>query len=698
MAATNEEFQMIQKTGWWDKEIARSYVVIMKFRPRFLILTNTHLKYYHTSPLEQDSTTLPSKEIPLVAVNENALIQHSMTEPEILHIETADNKIYRFRGSSVEEVIAWRTVIVMSRTKLSHAKVHFADSVQSKPTSPATSKPGESKPSSSTPSSESVSDWKLVFTACAEDVMALEQATCSTIERAKYTANTFFESLLSVPSKERNLIAKDMGKALMVWLDQDEDMSILNSTNLLSTSHHNRYCTKLEVFTIWLRVALSREYLMSCKFDENGGNDDGDDSSQSSSNVTHSTIKSRMRKARNGSIIMPFRADTAECLFLSAIIHASSSRYNLLHVLLHAMLKPVAQAPENFTYPRSVAMIAPAIISMPMEVGSSTQSNHQRPSMVEEKSTYRKSRKFIGGIVRSVFRRNSITTNITATNAANVNIGSTINNNTNSSVPSSDDINKPNNQTASNNNNRNSRGGSLRLDRDSLNLSDGNRTEDAQLTPMELKRIEVRRRLLDCTLIFSRRFEESSSTFPVAIRTIVETVRDLIIVTQAPPVEDTAGGIVRRDSSSDATAPASATIADQEEKILQFNNRRRFEYGTFFTSCSALLFLRLICRAIISPEDYGVLGPTPVMTAKDDSDTSSTDGRKAFSAMVILSHVLKRDAAKKVEEAVAADAKSSGSGKLGKRGKEPEAPFSGSILTAAKEIGAKATRDAVLLS
>lgn len=681
MATANEEFQIIQKTGWWDKEIARSYVVIMKYRQRFLILTNTHLKYYHQSPLEQGSTALPAKEIPLVLVNEHALIQHSMTEPEILHIET-DHKIYRFRGSSVEEVTAWRTAIVMSRTKLSHVKVHFAESVagQQSSKSSSASSPAESKPSST--STEPVTDWKLVFAACTEDVMALEQATCSTIERAKYTANTFFESLLSVPSKERNLIAKDMGKALLVWMDQDEDMPILNSTNLLSTSH--RYCTKLEVFTIWLRVALSREYLMSCKFDENGGNDDGDDSSQSSSNMTHSTIKSRMRKARNGSIIMPFRADTAECLFLSAIIHASSSRYNLLNELLHAMLKPVAQAPESFQYPRSVAMIAPAIISMPMEVGSAQSS--QRPSMVEENSTYRKSRKFIGGIVRSVFRRPSTATNIPTTNAANVNIGSTINNNnnTNNSVPSSDD--KPNTQA----NNRNSRGGSLRLDRDSLNLSDGNRTEDAQLTPMEMKRIEVRRRLLDSTLIFSRRFEESSSTFPIAIRTIIETVRDLIIVTQAPP-DTTSGGVVRREDSSSSSADAAA-VADQEEKIMQFNNRRRFEYGTFFTSCSAMLFLRLICRAIISPEDYGVLGPTPVIPTKVDSDTSFKDGRKAFSAMVILSHVLKRDAARKVEDAVTADAKSGGKVK---RGKEMEAPFSGSILTSAEEICAKAPRDAV---
>lgn len=49
-------------------------------------------------------------------------------------------------------------------------------------------------------------------------------------------------------------------------------------------------------------------------------------------------------------------------------------------------------------------------------------------------------------------------------------------------------------------------------------------------------------------------------------------------------------------------------LDDDELERERQHNRRRFEYGTFFTSCTALLFLRLICRAIITPDDYGVLG------------------------------------------------------------------------------------------
>ncbi len=99
-----------------------------------------------------------------------------------------------------------------------------------------------------------------------------------------------------------------MGKALIAWLDGEPP-----NTWQQNQSH----ISKIEVLTVWLRVALSREFLNSCKFDESGGAvDDGDASSESSS-MTHSTIKSRMRNAKKGSIIMPFRADTGECLFIS---------------------------------------------------------------------------------------------------------------------------------------------------------------------------------------------------------------------------------------------------------------------------------------------------------------------------------------------------------------------------------------------
>jgi hypothetical protein len=135
-----------------------------------------------------------------------------------------------------------------------------------------------------------------------------------------------------------------MGKALVAWLEVESPSDPENSngemayrfradTFFSSTSGGGEsersdrggadgkslyiYHSKLDVFTLWLRTALSREYLSSCKFDESSPGIDHDDASSESSTMTHSTIKSRMKLARKGSIIMPFRADTAECLFIS---------------------------------------------------------------------------------------------------------------------------------------------------------------------------------------------------------------------------------------------------------------------------------------------------------------------------------------------------------------------------------------------
>lgn len=410
-----------------------------------------------------------------------------------------------------------------------------------------------------------------------------------------------------------------MGKAMLGWLDTDYD-SVVNSDDNNLVAAGSRPCTKLDVFMVWLRIALSREYLASCKFDESGGaNDDGDLSSESSSNMTHSTIKSRMRKARMGSIIMPFRADTPECLFISSIIHSASFKHRILHQLLHAMLRPVALMPESFVYPRPIAMSGPAIATMPFEVGSAGR------SMAEEKMTSntlsRRSRRFLGGFVRNVLRLNSsLQGNQNGGNGSNdppiLEVGGRVS--------------------------------SLRIDPSEASnairhaSNDDGTAPPPLLTPIELQRIEIRKRLLDLMIIFSQRFEESATTpnFPKSISTIVSTIRDLIIVTRPENI------VVPRpqDLGGDSRLL-------EEEKEIMYRNRMRFEYGTFFTSCSALLFLRLICRAIISPEDYGVLEKTlsnddlssPVRPEEGSEDPRLTRSRKCFAPMVILAHVIRKE-------------------------------------------------------
>lgn len=210
--SSGDEIQMILKVGWWEKEISRGYLSIMKYRPRFLILTNTHLKYYHQSPLEASSSVQAAKEIPLSNINEQSLLEHAVTEPDILHVEfSLEGKKNRFRLANVEEVAQWRNLIVSSKSKSSHARVHFGD-LPAKPLS--TDTPAPSKVEMKTMVEKDVSDWLFVYEQVKEDVVDLELATCSSTERAKFTANCFFESLQSIASKDRGLLAKEVYHSL----------------------------------------------------------------------------------------------------------------------------------------------------------------------------------------------------------------------------------------------------------------------------------------------------------------------------------------------------------------------------------------------------------------------------------------------------------------------------------------------------
>lgn len=130
--------------------------------------------------------------------------------------------------------------------------------------------------------------------------------------------------------------------------------------------------------------------------------------------------------------------------------------------------------------------------------------------------------------------------------------------------------------------------------------------ELAMLTPMDLRRLEVRKRLLDLSAALVQRFQEvSQDSFPTAIVTIFKTIRDLIIITQQP-VQLSSKKEGKSGDSLDKEKDGEPSIEPTDSENELFRSRKRFEYGTYFTSCSALLFLRLICRAIISPDDYGV--------------------------------------------------------------------------------------------
>lgn len=208
--ASSEEIQIIHKVGWWDKEIHRGILTILKYRPRFLILTNTHLKYYHQSPLEASSNIPPAKEIPIAQINDNLMNEKAVQDPDILHIEYGlEGKTYRFRNHNVDEVSQWRAHISSSKGKTSQAKVHF----NNLPSKAGPSDIGQEKLEQKSINNKDVADWMVVYEQVKDDVLEMEFACCSSAERAKYTANCFFDSLQQILSKERNNLAKEVSQS-----------------------------------------------------------------------------------------------------------------------------------------------------------------------------------------------------------------------------------------------------------------------------------------------------------------------------------------------------------------------------------------------------------------------------------------------------------------------------------------------------
>lgn len=480
---------------------------------------------------------------------------------------------------------------------------------------------------------------------------------------------------------------------MLAWLDTDYESSIILEENISSVTAgtSQRAWTKMDVFTTWLRIALSREYLASCKFDENHGAND-DMSSECSSNLTHSTIKSRMRKARMGSIIMPFRADTPETLFISSIIHSASFKHHLLNQLLHAMLRPLSQMPESFVNPRPLAMNAPLIVSTPLEVGNAAGRGNMSEEKLSGNSFSRRSRRFIGDVVRNILRMN-------ANAHPNTNAGG--------AEPSANE--PPILEVGG------GRISTIRLESNDLQPGSSPVIEESPasaplLTPIELQRIEVRKRLLDLMDIFCRRFEDTATphNFPRPLCNIISTIRDLIIVTRPENI------VVPRQQEQ---------LGDfrtmEEEREIMYKNRMRFEYGTFFTSCSALLFLRLICRAVISPEEYGVLEKlnsfddhsTSIGAEETVEDPRAVRTRHSFAAMVILSHVIRKEtkfaeAMETGSDSSAQQAANNGVSRPSKRYHRSDYSndshigssnfsFINSILSSADELSAKAPRQAV---
>lgn len=198
----------ILKAGWLEKEYtSRSW---FKFRPRYVVLTTLNLKYYMQQNEAYEESNDARQEIPLLTVNDAAVLDYGVREPEVVHIETP-GRTWRFRAPNAAEADQWRQAIFAARNRLSVSRVHFVG-VSKAGTRPLSSvKEGNEEEEEDSPNATDPLDtlWAQ-YQANEELVNALENVTCSSTDKAKYTANLFFESLGQLPHKERGTRAKEV--------------------------------------------------------------------------------------------------------------------------------------------------------------------------------------------------------------------------------------------------------------------------------------------------------------------------------------------------------------------------------------------------------------------------------------------------------------------------------------------------------
>lgn len=202
----------IIKGDWVEKEKSTSYVFLSKYQPRYLILTATHLVYYHKHPDKSGHYRLSvhdKKEIALLDIDEQKLLEVNTKDPNVLHIQLAQRS-YRFRFNDCNEVIHWRNAICQAKKKIEpdlSMRQGSDNGFQYRPSS---------------------SDLRLTIEQ-QEMIIQFEQFAFCTIEQAKFASNIFFESLALSPSKERNAKSREVN-------------------NMIFTKH---YCLILILFLIY---------------------------------------------------------------------------------------------------------------------------------------------------------------------------------------------------------------------------------------------------------------------------------------------------------------------------------------------------------------------------------------------------------------------------------------------------------------
>lgn len=192
----------IIKGDWVEKEQANGYSFLPRYQPRYLILTTTHLIYYHKHPDSSGHfrlSTHEKREIPLCEIDEDNLLDSFTTQSNMLHVQIPERS-YRFRFAEEQDVSRWQDAII--------------DAIESLKLKTLIRPPfsGENKMKA-----KPFCNLHLTIEQ-QETIIQFERFAFCTIEQAKFSANIFFESLALLPSKERNTRAREVSENYVLFI------------------------------------------------------------------------------------------------------------------------------------------------------------------------------------------------------------------------------------------------------------------------------------------------------------------------------------------------------------------------------------------------------------------------------------------------------------------------------------------------
>eukprot|EP01034_Spumella_vulgaris_P029313 gene29313-36340_t len=410
------------------------------------------------------------------------------------------------------------------------------------------------------------------------------------------TAVSFFKALKHHPAKQRNLMAKAMGKAMALWLVPVEDN---NSTDELECDQS--YDSE-EVLRIWMRVALSRELHTSCRFEghlgvvREGVNDNQSVVSTSTNNTNNTSNtngskslvlaisrRSQMLTHLLYPVLQPISTNTEGYIFaptvsknnfikpIDPIDHTSDhpqlgSNY-LLNMLrsVFGRTRNIVEVTVNAARPESLRLDTPSAPLTPEQIAATVRNNiyDLLYKLLSNLASIQERQMLPSGIdtLIRVIRDITVSTTISRGGGA-----------TDAQLQLYSRLELVNDNEAGNESKVNEDGNGISLQKSSSTDSATNLTSNSHSG--------------------GKHFKETTPS--------KQDNKNRYSYNSAKPNSVNGGGSV-----GSGVAPESLSAEEQAELMEQFS---RFEHGRYYTSCTALLFLRLICPAIINPDWFPVKG------------------------------------------------------------------------------------------